>query len=258
VSDPEVSELRRTARVAGFAYLMVILSATPSQMIVRGSIVVPGDAVTTAANLLASESAYRLALVGDLFAFLFDIVIAVAFYRLFVAFDPTRSLLCFTFHLASTAISGINLLNHVVPLLILHGGDYLTVFDPAQRDALVLLALRAHTYGYLIGITFFAVSLLVLGNLFYRSRFIPRFFPVFLIVGATILLAGIFGLLLFPEYRTVISPGFLLLDALAEWSLCGWLLVRGVKGPPGGGGLAGTDRAPVPGEALAASAASGS
>jgi len=52
--------------------------------------------------------------------------------------------------LAMTVIQGINLLAYFAALLLLSGAAYLTVFGPAQLDALALLSLNAHQYGVYI------------------------------------------------------------------------------------------------------------
>jgi hypothetical protein len=49
--------------------------------------------------------------------------------------------------LAMTVIQGINLLPYFIALLLLSGAGYLTVFEPDQLDALVLVFLDAHQYG---------------------------------------------------------------------------------------------------------------
>ena len=65
----------RTARLAGFLYLIVIICAGFSEGYVRSSLVVPEDAATTASNITSSEWLYRLGFASDLIAFMADAAI---------------------------------------------------------------------------------------------------------------------------------------------------------------------------------------
>jgi hypothetical protein len=51
---------KRTARLAGVLYLIVIICAGFSEGYVRSSLVVPGNAALTASNIASSEWLYRL------------------------------------------------------------------------------------------------------------------------------------------------------------------------------------------------------
>ena len=55
----------RLARVAGVAYLLVIVAGIFAEFVVRSRLIVHGDAAATAANITASESLFRFGVVGD-------------------------------------------------------------------------------------------------------------------------------------------------------------------------------------------------
>lgn len=59
---------RKTARVAGFLYLIVAVTGGFANFFARVNLIVPGDAAATVENIRASESLFRLGLVGDLIA----------------------------------------------------------------------------------------------------------------------------------------------------------------------------------------------
>jgi len=46
---------RRAARVAGFAWLIVIIAGIFAEFFIRMQLIVPGDAATTANNIMASD-----------------------------------------------------------------------------------------------------------------------------------------------------------------------------------------------------------
>lgn len=72
---------RFKARIAGVFYLLT--AGTAFAFSVRGRLVVSGDAGATAANILAHQSLFRMALVADLIGVACYIVVTALFYDLF-------------------------------------------------------------------------------------------------------------------------------------------------------------------------------
>jgi hypothetical protein len=166
------SRILTTARIAGLLYLVVAICGGFAEF-VRTSLIESGDATATARNILDNEWLFRVSFASDLVAFSADVALALLLYALLRPVNATLALLAAFFRLAQGAVLGINLLNQFFALLVLSGESYLDVFEPSQLDALALLFLEAHGYGYLIGLVFFALSNLVLGYLVLKSRFLP-------------------------------------------------------------------------------------
>jgi hypothetical protein len=55
-----MNSLRKTARIAGILILLLFPFAFFGIIYVPSSLIVPGDAVTTANNIMASEGLFRL------------------------------------------------------------------------------------------------------------------------------------------------------------------------------------------------------
>ena len=79
-------------RLTGGLYLLVIVFAGFSQGYIRGTIVVPEDALATATNILENESLFRLGLSFDLIAFILDAIISVLLYQMFKPFGKNLSM----------------------------------------------------------------------------------------------------------------------------------------------------------------------
>jgi hypothetical protein len=215
------------ARIAGILYLIIAIAAIFGPSFVRSSLVVPGDATTTANNIMASGSLFRAGIVSYLVIFLSEIVLSVLLYVLLKPVSKTLSLIAMVFRLAMTTIHGINLLNQFSALLLLSGADYLTVFETDQLHALVLLFLDAHEYGWWIGIVFFSLHVFLLGYLVYKSGYFPRILGVLLILASFIYLINALAILLLPNYEE--TPVFLaLLIVIAELAFPLWLLFKGI------------------------------
>ena len=171
---PERPSTDTYARVAGILYLIIIVCALFSEVIVRSGMVVPGDAIATASNISRSEFLFRVGLVSDLIAFLSDVVVAVLLYILLRPVSQVLSLTAAGFRLTGTAIYGVNLLNHLAPLLLLGGSGFLGVFDRGQVEGLALFFLELHGHGYDLGLVFFGGHCLAIGYLLYKSDFVPK------------------------------------------------------------------------------------
>ena len=103
------------------------------------------------------------------------------------------------------------------------------IFNPEQLNALSLLFMDAHRYGYLIAGGFFGVHCMLLGILLYRSDLIPRFFAVMMMVAAIGYLMETFGDLMFPGNEEWLAWIVGLSAALGEVGLTVYLLIKGVK-----------------------------
>jgi hypothetical protein len=225
--EEKMKSIKKIARIAGILTLLIVVFAPFSMIYVPTTLVVPGDAATTANNIMASEGLFRLGIASDSIVFLIEIVLTVLLYVLLKPVSKTLSLVAAFSRLAMTVIQGINLLNHFFVLLLLSGTSYLTVFAPDQLHALVMLFLNAHENVVLIWGLFFSLHLLVFGYLVYMSGYIPKIIGILLVVASLPYLIQGFGNILFPQYKeTFTSIAFL---SSIEIALPLWLLIKGVN-----------------------------
>ncbi len=219
------------AKVAGVAYLIMMIVAIFAEFFVRQSIIELGDATTTANNIVDSEELFRMAIVGYLIILTLDVVLALALYIVLKPVEKNLALLAAFFRLTYAAINGINQVFYFLALELLTDSDYLTVFEPDQLHALVLLFLTASTYGYVIGLTFFGCHLLILGYLVFKSGYIPRILGIGVIVAGLGYLIDNYTQTLLPDYAEMITLVLLLPVAVGEIAFGLWLLVKGTKIP---------------------------
>ena len=117
---------RFKARVAGVLYLLIIVGALFAPFAVAPSSMRRGDTgLPTAAQILASKPLYVLGGAAQLFVGACDIGVALIFYELLKPVSRGLALLAAFFRLVFVAIANANVLNHLAPLLLLSGGEYL-------------------------------------------------------------------------------------------------------------------------------------
>jgi Domain of unknown function (DUF4386) len=117
----------------------------------------------------------------------------------------------------------------VLPLLFLGNEDYLKAFDPHQLQVLAYMAIKAHGYGFGIGLIFFGCSCLIDGYLIFKSGLLPRALGILLFIAGLGYLINSFVLILAPALSDSIFPVVLVPIFIAEISVCLWLLIKGVN-----------------------------
>lgn len=221
---------KKFAQLIGVLYLLVIICAGFSQGYVRGTLIVPADALATATNILSNEGLFRFGFVTDLTAFLLDAIISVLFYHMFKSDHKTLAMLSAAFRLlAHPAIASLNLLNHFLALEVLDGATYLTEFSAEQLQGLSLLFMDAHRMGYLIAGAFFGVHCFLLGIQIYQSGRIPKVFGVLMGFAAAGYLMESFGNFLFPGNELGLALLVGISAALGEVGLTLYLLIKGSR-----------------------------
>jgi hypothetical protein len=215
------------ARTAGVLYLILFILGPFAFFLGRTSVVVPGDATATAANVMASESVFRIGMVAESVIVLIEIVLAAILYVLLRPVSQPLSLAAAFARLAEAIVQAVNLLTSVPALLLLGGAGYLTVFEPDQLDALVLLFLDSNAFGILVWGLLFGFHLLLLGYLVYRSGFWPRILGILLVIASLGYLAQSYGHILWPQYDDILAT-VVLVAVPAELAFTVWLLWKGV------------------------------
>src|SRR5947207_11045906 len=139
--------LKKAARIAGAIYLSMVITGPFSLIYVPSKLIVRGNAAATADNILAHETMFRLSIFGDLIGHVIFICLGIALYRLLSNVNKTWAPLMVAFVLVSAAVGFLNTLNNIAALILFRGGDFLSVFDKGQLNALGYLFLRLHSQG---------------------------------------------------------------------------------------------------------------
>jgi hypothetical protein len=226
------SSTQHQARVAGFLYLLIALSAPIGLLYVPGKLIVSGNATATADNIRASEGLLRLGIASELIHQIIGVFLVLALYRLFKAVNETHARqLVILGSLVSVPIMFVNVLNHLAALTLVSGADFLSVFEKPQLDALAYLFVRLHGQGIVVASIFWGLWLFPFGMLVIRSGFIPRVLGFLLMIAGAAYLASASATLILPQLKPLVSQIALPLEA-AELPIIFWLLIWGAKTRP--------------------------
>ena len=217
------------ARVCGVAYLVIIATGIFGEVFVRNKIIVPGDAAATANNIVNSALLWRIGLAGDILMHLCDVVTMTIFFVLLRTVNKNLALAMLLFNLIQTSVLVANKMNLVLPLFLTGNANYLEAFNPHQLQALTYLSVKAHEFGFGIGLIFFGVECLILGYLIFKSGFLPRVLGILIQIAGLCYLTNSFSLILSPAFAGLLFPYILFPAFIGELSLCLWLIVKGVN-----------------------------
>ena len=231
-----MSWTRNPGRVVGFWYLLLVLGGPLRLIYIPNKLFVHDNAAATAGNIAAHEWLFRFGMLSDLFGAVVLIFLVLAFYRLFKGVDQQLAvLLVIVGGVMPALINFVNVVSDAGALMVARSGgaggtDFLSVFDKPQRDALVLLFLRLHHAQIVAAEILWGLWLFPMGALAYKSRFLPRFIGVWLIInGVAYIVLSLTGLF-FPDYQdkvfTYSQPAL-----FGELAIMLWLVFKGANPP---------------------------
>lgn len=219
----------RLARIAAVCYLVVIVGGIFSALFVREALFVPGDAGATATAILGNETLWRAGIAVHLLYLLPGVTFNVILYRLFRSAAPTLAQVSLAMGLAAIAIEGTLLVFLYLPLFVLKEAAVFGTLDPALREAIGYLSVRAFLKGWSFGLVLFAGFCVGMGVLIRRSGRVPPVIGTLMVLaGVAYLSSGVVGILS-PATLNLLLPWILVPSFVGEFSLAMWLAVRGVR-----------------------------
>ncbi|MDQ3205295.1 MAG: DUF4386 domain-containing protein [Pseudomonadota bacterium] len=221
--------IKNNARTAGVLYLLLVLVAPLRLVYIPNTLFVGGDIVATVANITASAGLFQLGMLADLFCGTLEVFLALALFQVFKDVDRRQAIMMVVLGLMPVPLYFVNVLTDVAVSHLLHGATPLAGFTQAQAMSLVGLALRVHDAGINALQIFWGAWLFPLAVLVMRSRFLPRFVGIWLVVNGVAYLALSLVAFAAPQLNATVS--LLVLPAqLGEVVFTVCLLILGVRG----------------------------
>jgi hypothetical protein len=225
--EEKMTSPKKTARVAGLLYLMLVLTSLFAHVYVPLQIFVKGDPVATTRNILANEFLFRTCIVVSLAGATIFLFLVLNLQRLLKEVNNRLARLMTALVAVQIPVAFILGALKLTALMILK--DELSIaVSPSELPGLAMLFLETTRNGYSIVALFGGLWLFPFGLLVYKSRFIPRLFGLLLIIAGTGYTSGSLLSILFPDYSQPPVLPFIFFG-LGEVSIMLWLLIKGVK-----------------------------
>ncbi|MBI5869382.1 MAG: DUF4386 domain-containing protein [Actinobacteria bacterium] len=216
--------INKTARVAALLYLLLV----PLGFFGIDMIALPTgseDVATTANEIMASESMFRLSIVSALLVQLVNIFLVLVLYRLLKPVNRNMALMMVLFIMLVVPIAMLNELNRIAALLLASGVDYMGAFSTEQLQALVPFFIELNQYGIAIAGIFWGLWLFPMGYLIFRSGYLPRIIGILLMIACFGYLIDSFAKILIAGYEGDV----VMFTFWGEILLPLWLLIKGVN-----------------------------
>ena len=229
-----MNSTKNTARLAGLLWFLSAVTGGLGLSYVRSSVIVVGDAAATAANIVASESLFRAAIVSSLLSQIFLFFLGLTLFHLFKEVNKALATVCLTSAMMTVAIAVVNALNLFGALLVSSQAEYLKVFNPEQLNAMAMIFLRlANSFGQGLLEIFWTPYYFSFGLLIVRSRFLPKILGILLMIMSVGFAINILTKFLIPQFYPAIFTQLAMgLGALGGIPTILWLLIKGAKAQP--------------------------
>jgi hypothetical protein len=214
----------KVARITGGFYLGYFLASVLASALGH---IGPGDAPPAYQAIVTDAGAFRLGLVIALISGFLFLMAAWGLYVLLRPVNKNLALLFLLLNAVGVAIQGASMLSLVSAMLQGDAASHMQAYSAAQLEGLAYLSINVYKTGWVTAQLFFGTWLFPLGYLVYKSRFLPRFLGVLLLLDGIGVLIWFLQALLLPAYPAIHYPG-VAVSFIAELGLASWLLVKGV------------------------------
>jgi hypothetical protein len=229
-----MSSPKHLARIAGLLYLIVGIFGGFAVGYVTPMLYVPGDAATTIGNVVANAGLVRLSVLADLLQATVFVFLGMTLYLLLKDVHKNAATAMVILVAIAATIMCLDKVFQFAALRVAGDASYTAAFGTAGANALVLLLLDIHHYGYLIAQIYFGLWLVPLGYLAYKSAMFPKALGVVLVVAGASYVVDMLAAFLVPDVSKQIHGFLAIPPTIAEVWMLGYLLVKGVKVPAAG------------------------
>jgi uncharacterized protein DUF4386 len=226
-----IDESQRTAaRVAGFTFLSAMVIVVLANYGINFRLIVPGNAVDTARNIMAHETLFRINIACNLIYVVNVVVLLAALYVILKPVNRNLALVAAFLRLVFALMWGVTALTMLGALRLLGDAAYLPVFEAAQLQTLARLHIAASFDGYYSGLPFWGLASTVCSYLWFKSRHIPSALAAFGVISSAWCVICAFAFIVFPHFdRTVDAYWFDMPMVVFEMALGVWLLSKGLR-----------------------------
>src|SRR5712692_3179938 len=223
---------RTAAKVAGLSCLFMMAIVVFSNYALLNPLVVPGNAVETARNIVAHETQFRITATCFLIYSAGVVVLLTALYVILKPINPGLALVGALFRLVFALLWLLTTLNMLGALRLLGSTSYLQVFEADRLQAMARLHLAASFDDYYVGLPFFGLAATVCSYLWLKSNYIPKGLAAFGVIASAWCVICAFVFLIFPNFNKIVNDyWFDSPMALFEAALSFWLLFKGLRSP---------------------------
>lgn len=156
---------KKTARIAGLLYLIVVVTGIFNLAYVPSKLIVLDNAYKTVKNIIDSETLFRFGILSGLICYTAFLLLPLVLYKLLKPVNKNHAVLMVVFAVVSVPISFINMGNKFSVLTLISEAENLKVIEADRLQEQVLFYLHSYSNGNQIASIFWRLWLLPFGYL---------------------------------------------------------------------------------------------
>ncbi len=181
-------------------------------------------------NIIASPYLYRLGIYTSILCYIAFTFLPLALYKLLRTVNESQARAMVILALLSVPLSFSNLQHKYAALTITGKEAFLQNTSVEDLQSQLMFSLHQYNDGILLATVFWGLWLFPFGLLVYRSGFIPKILGILLMLGCVGYLINFTGNTLLEHYAEIGIRKYMgMLPAIAEVSICLWLLIFGIQ-----------------------------
>ena len=225
-----MSANKNTARVAGFIYLVVVITGMFSLAYISQKLIDWNNSRLTFNNITNSPTLFRFGLYSSVICYVGFTFLPLFLYKLLRSVNKSHAKAMVILALVSVPLSFNNLQHKYAALTLTEKESFLQDILVEDLQSKLMFSLHQYNDGILLATVFWGLWLFPFGLLVYRSGFMPKFLGVLLMLGCIGYLINFTGNTLLENYSQIgIGKYMSMLPAVAEIATCFWLLFLGLQ-----------------------------
>ena len=182
--------IQKTAKVAGLAYVLIIVVPLLSMLLIDPKITVSENIVATINNIIANELLFRIDSTITLLMFIGVVILALALYKILKSVNKQLAQLALLWRFAEAIVGIVAALSNFILLSLITKESNIEILGKEQ-----FYSLAEFIHGIYWKVTPVIFILLALGSiivfyLFYKSKLIPKALSILGIVSYSLVLIG--------------------------------------------------------------------
>jgi hypothetical protein len=216
------------ARIAGVAYILIIVIGVLSGTLIDSKLIVPGDDGLTARNIMDNELLFRIGIIGALVMYAGVLLLSAALYVVLEKVNRNLALLAMLLRSGEAIVGVAMVLLSFVVLFLLNGEGRSTAFDTPQLHALAGVFLDVRAGGLDLVLVLVGLGGTVFCYSFFVSRYVPRALAAWGIFTYLSILVLAFVSILMPTLPVILETVLYALGGAFELVFGFWLVFKGV------------------------------
>lgn len=217
----KMESIQKTARFAGWAYFIIIITSVLSIAFGPYRLMVENDVVKSIENIASNQLLFRAGIVYEILMYTGVIFLSVALFELLKQVGRGRAMAALLCRFGEAIMGFLTVIGSIITLYLVNSD-----FEPAFMQKNIQLIFETKDALMAALMVFISVGSILFFQLFYQSKYIPRWLSIFGIIAFSFMLLESLILQLYPM-EAWMFPGALAI--VFEIVVGLWLIIKGVK-----------------------------